>query len=102
MAESAVGDPIQAVVTADVMAKRKVIIPKGSTLSGRIRYLHDYQRPGSFSRNSWSQTFNDEVTKSSGDRASSIIGFEFLSATINGQEIPLLLFFFATAVAVAG
>jgi hypothetical protein len=88
MSESAAGDPIQAVVTADATVKGKVIIPKGSTLTGRIRYLQDYRRPVSLSPNSWSETFNDATTKSSGDRASSIIGFEFLSATLNGQEIP--------------
>ena len=38
---SAVGDPIKAVVTADAIVKGKVIIPKGTTLMGRIRYLEE-------------------------------------------------------------
>jgi len=88
MSESAIGDPIQALVAADATAKGKVIIPKGSTLTGRIRYLRDYRRPVSFSLNSWSEAFNETTTKSSGNRSLSIIGFEFLSATFNGQEIP--------------
>lgn len=34
-----VGDPIQAVVTADAVQKKRIVIPKGAVLTGRVRQV---------------------------------------------------------------
>lgn len=51
---SALGDLIEAVVTADVKHDGKLLIPKGAKLSGRIRHLSDHKRlPGSVGSSRW-------------------------------------------------
>jgi hypothetical protein len=43
--KAAVGDPIEAVVTADVFQKRHLVIPKGAVLRGRLRRMDAQEGP---------------------------------------------------------
>ncbi len=46
---AAVGDPIQALVTSDVIHKKRVVIPQGASIKGRIRQMEpDLEAPGQY------------------------------------------------------
>ncbi len=84
---SAVGDPVQAVVTSDVKSAGAVVIPKGALLTGRIKHLSDHRSPpGSLGSMRWeSEGFNSKLAAPNFD----ILVLEITSLTAAGARTPL-------------